>query len=74
MPKVKNAHQFIDLICNMSGNAFSAFHCIPMFLTTLATMGRFSVLECEEVVVDTDDDEQCKDLDATVLDSSDTSD
>ena len=55
IPKIKNAHQFIDLCSNMTGNAFSAFHCIPMFLATLATMGRYSVLDVGGVV-DSDDD------------------
>ena len=55
-PKVKNAHQFIDVCSNMSGNAFSIFHAVPMFLSTLATMGRYTVLDVGEDVASDDDD------------------
>ena len=78
IPKIKNAHQFIDLCSNMTGNAFSAFHCIPMFLATLATMGRYSVLDVGGVVASDDDDENCDlfgedPIETVISESSDSS-
>ena len=39
-----NVHKFIDLITNMSGNAFSVFHLAPLTLTLMSTLGKFTVV------------------------------
>ena len=43
-----NPHKFIDLICNMSGNAFSVFHCVPLTLCTMALMGKYTKVHQDE--------------------------
>ena len=58
-----NPHKFIDFITNMSGNAFSVFHSVPLTLCMMATMGKFTVVRSKntpisEVVDDEEDGDE----------------
>jgi hypothetical protein len=41
VPESMQTMQFNDLVCNMTGNAYSVFHFGPWQLATLAVMGRY---------------------------------
>ena len=61
----------LELYPNMAGNAYSAFHFIPMLLAGMATYGRFAVLEEKEPmtpmtpVATTDEEDESVELESS---------
>ena len=68
-------HKWNELISNFAGNAWSAFHFIPIRLATMATIGRFGVGDADQDDADKKEaaaDEEDKDADT--ISSSDSGD